>query len=77
MLETEKKEIDSRLKDIGRQLSLANKQFNVLIKLELKTTMLVEYKELLEEALSIGNKELIESLKRRINILEAKLASYS
>ena len=77
MLETEKKEIDSRLKDIGRQLSLANKQLNVLIKLELKTTMLVEYKELLEEALSIGNKELIESLKRRINILEAKLASYS
>ena len=77
MLETEKKEIDSRLKDIGRQLSLANKQFNVLIKLELKTTMLVEYKELLEEALSIGNKEMIESLKRRINILEAKLASYS
>ena len=77
MLDTEKKEIDSRLKDIGRQLSLANKQFNVLIKLELKTTMLIEYKELLEEALSIGNKELIESLKRRINILEAKLASYS
>ena len=77
MLETEKKEIDSRLKDIGRLLGLANKQFNVLIKLELQTTMLVEYKELLEEALLIGNKELIESLKRRINILEARLASNS
>ena len=37
--------------------------------------LLEEYRELLAEALLIGNRELIASLKRRISILEAGLAS--
>ena len=33
--------------------------------------LLAEYKELLAEAISTGNNELIASIKRRIKILEA------
>ena len=36
--------------------------------------LLADYKEMLSEAILIGNQELIASIKRRINILEAGLA---
>ena len=35
--------------------------------------LLKEYKELLSEAILIGNKELVASIKKRINILESGL----
>ena len=35
--------------------------------------LLVKYKKLLSEAILIGNKELIASIQKRINILERRL----
>jgi len=73
-LETRKKEnFESRLENITSLLKLIHKQIDLLRsehKLNKQEALLAEYKQLLEEALLIGNQCLINALKQRIIILE-------
>ena len=73
-LETRKKEnFESRLENITSLLKLIHKQIDLLRsehKLNKQEALLAEYKQLLEEALLIGNQCLINALRQRIIILE-------
>ena len=73
-LEIKKREnFDSRLENISNQLQFINKQVDFLkyeYRLNKQDALLAEYKQLLEEALLIGNQCLINALRQRIIILE-------
>ena len=65
-----------RMENIISQTKLINKQLDLMryeSTMNKELELLVEYKEMLQEALLIGNDELIAAIEKRINILETIL----